>query len=130
VCGVQLYRSLGIGKDDRAAAAEQALENFRLFDAPHVAIVTTDERLGVYGALDCGLYVQTFLLAARDSGVDTIAQAALASHPEFVRQHFGLPAERKVVCGISFGYADASHRIHTYRTERASVSEVVRFVDE
>ena len=79
VCGVQLYQSLGIGKDDRAAAAEQALENFRLFGAPHVAIVTTEEKLGVYGALDCGLYVQTFMLAARDSGVDTIAQAALAS---------------------------------------------------
>ena len=81
VCGVQLYQSLGIGKDDRAAAAEQALENFRLFGAPHVAIVTTDEKLGVYGMLDCGLYAQSFMLAARDSGVDTIAQAALASYP-------------------------------------------------
>jgi nitroreductase len=130
VCGVQLYQSLGIGKDDRAAASEQALENFRLFGAPHVAIVTTAQRLGVYGALDCGLYIQTFLLAARDSGVDTIAQAALASHPDFVRQHFGLPPERKVVCGISFGYADATHPIHAYRTERASLSEAVRFVDE
>jgi nitroreductase len=129
VCGVQLYRSLGIGRDDRSAAAEQALENFRLFDAPHVAILTTEEKLGIYGLLDCGLYVQTFMLAARDSGVDTIAQAALASYPDFIRHHFDLPANRKVVCGISFGYADSAHPINRYRTEREAAAGAVLFHD-
>jgi len=129
VCGVQLYQALGIGKEDRGAAAAQTLENFRLFDAPHVAIVTTEKKLGVYGAIDCGLYVANFLLAACNFGVDAIAQAALASHPDFVREYFGLAPERLVVCGISFGYADAQHSIHSYRTQRAPVSDAVRFVD-
>ncbi|HZP91390.1 MAG TPA: nitroreductase [Burkholderiales bacterium] len=124
VCGVQLYRSLGIGREDKAAA-EQTLENFRFFGAPHVALVTTAEDLGVYGAVDCGLYVGTFLLAARERGVDAIAQAALASYPDLLRDHFGLPAERKFVCGISFGYADAHHPIHGYRTQRADLKDVV-----
>ena len=79
VCGVQLYQALSIGREDKAAAAEQSLENFRFFGAPHVAIVTTDELLGSYGMLDCGLYVQTFMLRRADLGVDSIAQAALAS---------------------------------------------------
>ena len=130
VCGVQLYQSLSIGRDDKAAAAEQSLENFRLFGAPHVAIVTTVEALGAYGMLDCGLYVQTFMLAARSLGVDSIAQAALASYPELLRELLGLPGDRKIVCGVSFGYADAGHRIHSYRTERAAPQEVARFVDE
>src|SRR5262249_46981295 len=130
VCGVQLYQSLGIGRDDKAAAAEQSLENFRFFGAPHVAIVTTAEALGAYGMLDCGLYVQTFMLAARNLGVDSIAQAALASYPQLLRELLGLPDDRKVVCGVSFGYADAGHRIHSYRTERAAPQEVARFVDQ
>jgi nitroreductase len=130
VCGVQLYQALGIGREDRAAAAEQSLENFRFFGAPHVAILTTEEKLGVYGVLDCGLYVQTFMLAARESGVDTIAQAALASYPDFIREFFGLPRARKVVCGISFGYAEMRHPIHAYRTERAAPAEAVTFVDD
>jgi len=129
VCGVQLYQSLGIGRDDKSAAAEQSLENFRLFGAPHAAIVTTDAMLGAYGLLDCGLYVQTFLLAACDAGVDAIAQAALASYPDFLREFFGLTSDRKVVCGISFGYAEREHPIHSYRMQRADLSEVVRFVD-
>jgi nitroreductase len=129
VCGVQLYQALGIGREDRAAAAEQSLENFRLFDAPHVAIVTTEAKLGVYGMLDCGLYLQSFMLAARDCGVDSIAQAALASYAEFIRTYFGLPSERRLVCGISFGYADTAHPINGYRTERADPNSAVSFVD-
>jgi hypothetical protein len=62
-------------------------------------------------------------------GVDSIAQAALASYPQFLRKFLGLPDDRKVVCGVSFGYADAGHPIHSYRTERAALSEIVRFVD-
>jgi nitroreductase len=129
VCGVQLYQSLGIGKEDRAAAAEQALENFRFFEAPHVLFITTPQSLGVYGAIDCGLYVSSFILAAHECGVDTIAQAALASYPDWLREYFQLPAERKFVCGIAFGYADARHPVNSYRTGRANIGDVVDWRD-
>lgn len=128
-CGIQLYESVGIGREDRAAAATQMLENFRLFGAPHVALVTTEAALGFYGGVDCGLYVNSFMLAARSLGVDSIAQAALASYPAFIRAHFGLPDNRKLVCGISFGYADDAHPINQYRTERAPIAGVAQFVD-
>jgi nitroreductase len=129
VCGVQLYQSLGIGREDRAAAAEQSLENFRLFGAPHLALITTEEDLGVYGALDCGLYIANFMLAVKNAGLDSIAQAALASHADFIRAYFDLPAQRKLVCGIAFGYGDASHPVNGYRTARAGIMDAVTFVD-
>jgi nitroreductase len=52
--GFQLYNTLGIPRGDRAAYAKQSLENFNFFGAPHIAIIHTDEALGVYGAIDCG----------------------------------------------------------------------------
>ena len=67
--GFQLYNSLGIPRGDKAAYAKQALENFNFFGAPHVAIVHTDEALGVYGAIDCGGYVTSFMLAAQALGL-------------------------------------------------------------
>jgi nitroreductase len=87
-CGFQLYDSVGIARGDRQASVRQGMENFRLFGAPHVAIVTSDEALGTYGILDCGAYVANFTLAARSVGVATIAQAALAAHAPFIRAHF------------------------------------------
>lgn len=128
-CGMQLYESVGVSRGDRAASAREALRNFSLFDAPHAAIVTTAADLGVYGALDCGIYVQTFLLAAQSLGLGAIPQAAFASHSGFIRDFFGLPEDRLIVCGISFGYADIDHRANGFRTTRASVSETYDWFD-
>lgn len=127
--GYQLYDAVGIERFDKAGRARQAMENFHLFGAPHVAIITTDEALGPYGAVDCGAYVGNFMLAAEAHGVATIAQAALARNGPFVRAHFGLGDDRQMVCGISFGYADRDAPINGYRTSRAELDEAVRFHD-
>ena len=105
---------------DKAAYAKQALENYNFFGAPHVAIIHTDEPLGIYGAIDCGAYVGNFMLAAQALGLGTIPQAALARHSALIRKHFDLGDDRRVVCGISFGYADHDHKVNSYRTSRAS----------
>jgi nitroreductase len=128
--GFQLYNTLGIARGDKAAYAKQALENYNFFDAPHVAIIHTDEALGIYGAIDCGAYVANFMLAAQALGLGTIPQAALARHSRLIRRHFKLGDDRRVVCGISFGYADHGHKVNSYRTSRASVADTVSFVDE
>lgn len=127
-CGFALYDSVGIARGDREASARQAQENFRLFGAPHVAIITSDEALDVYGAIDCGAYVANFLLAAASLGLATIPQAALASRSQQLRKFFGLGDDRRVVCGISFGYADAAHPANGFRTSRASIGAAAAWV--
>ncbi len=112
------------------AYAKQALENYNFFGAPHVAIIHTDEPLGIYGAVDCGAYVGNFMLAAQALGLGTIPQAALARHSGLIRRHFNLADDRKVVCGISFGFADNAAKVNSYRTSRASVDDTVTFLDE
>src|SRR5258706_5239024 len=128
--GFQLYNSLGIPRGDKAGYAKQALENFNFFGAPHVAIVHTDEALGVYGAIDCGGHVISFMRAAQALGVAPVPRAALAFHSGEVRRHFGLGDDRKVVCGNSFGFTDRDHKANHYPTTRASLAHAVTFVDE
>lgn len=127
VCGVQLYQALGIGRDDRERAHLQSLENFKGFGAPHIAILTTDRTLGVYGLLDCGIYLSNLMLALGAQGVDCIAQAALATYPQVPREHFGIGDDRLVVCGLSFGFGDGGAAINGYRTERADMAGVVQW---
>ncbi len=129
-CGFQLYDAVGVQRGDRPAYARQALRNYQLFDAPHVAIVTSDEALGTYGAIDCGAYVTNFMTAAQSLGVATIAQAALAVHCDKIRAHFSISRDRQVVCGISFGFADPAAPANQYRTTRAGLDEVVRWVED
>ncbi|MEU7479810.1 nitroreductase [Lentzea sp. NPDC042327] len=124
-CGKQLYTSVGVERGDHEGAARQLLRNFELFDAPHVAIITTEADLGVYGAVDCGLYLGSFLLAAQSLGLGAAPQAALAGYSDFLRDHFELPATRRVVAGVSFGHPDLAHPVNGFRTSRADVGSAV-----
>lgn len=128
-CGWGLYQSMGIAKGDREASAAQAAENFRLFGAPHLAVVSSDAALGTYGAIDCGAYVANFMLAATSLGVASIAQASLAAHPRLLREHLEIPDDRLIICGISFGFSDEAHPANQFRTTRAEVEECVVWRD-
>lgn len=129
-CGFQLYQAVGVERGDKAGGSRQALENFRLFGAPHVAILTSDPGLGVYGAVDVGGYVQVLLLAMQAHGVAAIPQAALASHSALAKSLLGIDPARKMVCAISFGYEDTSHPANSYRTSRAALQDVVNWVND
>lgn len=128
-CGWQLYEAVGVTRGDRTASARQALRNFDLFGAPHAAIITTAASQGVYGAVDCGLYVGTFLLAAQSLGLGAVAQAALARWGSFIRDYFSLAEDRLVLVGVSFGYPDLANPVNAYRTSRANLETVVQWCD-
>jgi nitroreductase len=127
--GWQLYEAVGVAKGDREASGREMMRNFELFGAPHVAIITTEADLGVYGLLDCGLYIDSFLLAAEALGLGTCAQAALAGRSPLLRERFGIPENRKIVAGISFGHADPAHPSASFTSRRAPLEDVVTFVD-
>lgn len=127
--GWQLYDAVGVKKGDRIGSAKQMAENYRLFGAPHVAIITTPDELGTYGAVDCGGFVTAFCLAAEARGVATVAQAALAFYAPAVRAHFNIPEDRRILCGIAFGRKDHAHPANSFRTYRAAVDDIIDWRD-
>lgn len=128
-CGFQLYDAVGVERTDKPARAAQMLRNFSLFDAPHVAIVTSPADLGPYGALDCGSFVSAFCLAATSLGIASIPQAAVASYAPQVRAHFDLPDDRLILCAISFGYANGDAPANGFRTERAETADIIDWAE-
>lgn len=126
-CGFQLYDAVGIAREDKDARFVQMLRNFEFFGAPHVAIVHTPAALGPYGAVDAGLWLQSFLLGAEALGLGAAPQAALASYGGFFRDWFGLGEDRLVVFGVSFGLPDRAAPVNAFRTTRAGYPDAVRF---
>lgn len=124
-CGFQLYDSLGIQKSDADGRLRQMLRNFEFFDAPHVALITVEADLGPYALLDTGIYVSSLLLGAQALGLAAAPQAALAGYADFFRGHFDVPQNRRVVLGISLGYAAADEPVNEFRTSRADPADVV-----
>ena len=128
MCGYQLYESLGIARDDRERRAEQMMQNFKFFGAPHVAIITTEADLFSYGAMDCGGFIALFTLAARAMGVASFVQASVTGYAPSIRRHFGIPENRLIQTSITFGYEDKTHPENGFRTERAEIENVVNIV--
>lgn len=126
-CGFQLYDAVGIEKGDRAASARQMMENFNLFGAPHVAILTSGAELGPYGAMDAGGFVTAFTLAAEALGIASIPQAAVASYAPFVKEYFEIGSDRLLLCAISFGYRDEDHPANSFRTTRAELGDILKW---
>ena len=128
-CGLQLYNSVGIKKGETEKALLQMRENFKFFGAPHIAIITSERSLGVYGAIDCGAFVSAFTIAASSMKISTIPQAAIASLSNVVRKTLNIANGRDIICAISFGYENAEHPVNKFRTSRAKLSEVVNWID-
>lgn len=123
----RLYEAVGVQWGDREASAREAERNFELFGAPHLAVLTTGANLGTYGAIDCGLYVQSFLLAAEALGIGAIPQAAIAMRSKTLRDVLDLADDRLVLCGISFGLPDTDHASTNVQTDRADTVDVVTY---
>lgn len=124
-CGWGLYEAVGITKGDRDASRAQALKNFELFGAPHMAVITVDAALGERGSVDAGIYLGYLLLAAEALGIGAVPQAAITHHAALLHEILDIPEHHRIVNVVAFGRKDAMHPANLFRTSRASLEEAV-----
>ncbi|HLL21453.1 MAG TPA: nitroreductase [Kofleriaceae bacterium] len=127
-CGAALYQAMGIARDDKAGRYDAWLRNYALFDAPHVAVVACDKRLGPYAYVDVGVWLGYVLTAATALGVDTCPMASVAAYPDVLRAELAIPDTDVVLFGIVFGYADEEAPANAARTTREPATANVRLV--
>ncbi len=116
--GHGLYKLLGIARDDHAARAMQMRKNFEFFNAPTVLFIFVHAGLHEFSVLDAGIYLQSLMLSAHANGLATCAQGALATWGGPVRAAFEVPADYKLICGVSMGYA-SSDTVNQFNPGRA-----------
>lgn len=79
--------------------------------------------------LDYGMFLQSLMLTAMESGLATCPQAALAEYPDIVRETLGYDNNKQVLCGIALGYEDTQAAVNQYRTPRESSKQFSVFFD-
>ena len=126
--GWDLYGLLGIAKGDKARMHAQHGRNYHFFGAPVGLIFSIDRLLAQGSWLDYGMFLQSFMVAARGRGLDTCPQAAFTQWHRIIAEQLQLPAGEMVVCGMSLGRADPDAVENTLRTEREPVAGFARFL--
>lgn len=126
--GWDLYSLLGISRGERERIHEQHGRNFDLFGAPVGIFCAIDSRLEKGSWMDCGMFLQSIMIAARTHGLHTCPQAALTNYPDILREELGIPQDEIPLCGIALGYEDKTATVNSLRTERDSVDTFATFL--
>lgn len=120
---VQLYGAMGVERDDREGRFAAYVRNFELFGAPHCVFIFLPMPFDAFQAMDCGMYAQTLMLALASRGIGSCAQGALVLYPDVVREHLQVPAEQRLLLGISFGYEDSGEKANAARVGREALGQ-------
>lgn len=123
--GEDLYAALQVARDDKAGRWAQFHKNFELFGAPVGLFFILDKRIGAPQWADVGMLMQTVMLLAVESGLDTCAQEAWSQFPDTLRGHLKLAEHEMLFSGMALGYRDEAHPINNFRTARAAFDDVV-----
>jgi nitroreductase len=127
--GWDLYGALGIAKGDAERMRQQHARNFLFFDAPVGLVVTMGRDLERGSWLDCGMFLENIMIAARAFGLGTCPQAAFNGYGRLIAERLALPDTEMVVCCMALGHPDPDAPENTFPTEREPARGFARFVE-
>ena len=61
---------------------------------------------------DLGMFLQTFMLLAKEAGLDTCAQESWSLKQNCVKTFLSAPDDSILFCGMAIGYADKNSKIN------------------
>jgi len=126
--GEQMYDLLGIGREDKDARIAQVMENFRFFGAPCAFFCFVDRQMGPPQWSDLGMFLQTFMLLAKEAGLDTCAQEAWSIKHDSVSRFVQADDTDLLFCGMSIGYKDSQAPVNSLRSDRRPIKEWAKFL--
>ena len=125
--GEDMYSLIGIERDDKLGRMNQMLKNFDFFGAPAGLFCFVDKQMGLPQWSDLGMFLQTFMLLAVDSDLDTCARESWSLKQNCVRTYLDVSEDNILFCGMAIGYADKKNKINELSTSRRSIDEWATF---
>jgi len=126
--GEQMYELLGIGREDKDARIAQVMANFKFFGAPCAFFCFVDRQMGPPQWSDLGMFLQTFMLLAKEAGLDTCAQEAWSIKHDSVSKYVNADESDLLFCGMSIGYKDNNAPVNSLRSERRPLKDWAKFL--
>lgn len=128
--GYALYDIYGIARNDYPARKEAMLRNYDFFGAP-VGLFFCMDRSHALGAwLDCGMFMQNVMVAARHFGLETCPQQAWCDIGTVVHRELDIPDRQIVLSGMALGFEDRDAAVNTLRSPREPVFAFTKWHDE
>ena len=122
---IQLFKLMGIEREDREKRADWWQRGFRYFDAPVAIIISVDSNLSVTQTqFDIGLISQTICLAALHYGLGTCIVRQGVDYPDVIRKFTGIPDSKIITIAIALGYPDWDYPANQMQTPREPIDNI------
>jgi len=125
--GEDMYALLGIPRENKGARLMHLAQNYEFFGAPVGLFFVIEKAMGHGQWAHMGMFMQSLALAAEERGVQSCMQEAWARMRTPLAQHFALPDQEMIYCGMALGHADMSAPVNALRSDRATVDEIATF---
>jgi nitroreductase len=125
----QLFRLMGIAREDEEKRAAWTERGFRHFDAPAAIVIVQDGSLTGDGPLfDMGSITQSICLAALNFGLGTCIARQGVFYPAVLRKVVGIPESKRIVIAIAIGYPDWDFPANAVETDREDLEAITTWV--
>ena len=125
--GIEMFKAVGLARDDKAGRIAQMAQNWTSFGAPVQLFTYTRKYMGPPQWSDMGMWLQTVMLLLREEGLDSCAQEIWARYGEFMKAQLGIDDDHIFFCGMAIGYRNPQAPINTFAVPRVALEDVVRF---
>jgi nitroreductase len=98
------------------------------YGAPAAIIICLDDCFSSRQMVDVGAAVGYMVLAAESSGLATCPIGLITDYADEIKDLLNIPENKKVVIGVALGYPDKENPMSQFRSSRASLSELVRWI--
>ncbi len=105
--GIQIFKLLGIERDDMKGREEWNRKALRFFDAPVGIFIYTDGTLERGRTdFDLGLLTEALCLGATCFGLGTCIDQQALCYPDLIREVTGIPDDSRLTAAVAIGYPD------------------------
>jgi len=98
------------------------------YGAPAAIIICLDDCFSSRQMVDVGAAVGYLVLAAESSGLATCPIGLITDYADEIKDLLNIPENKKVVIGVALGYPDKENPMSQFRSSRADLSELVRWI--
>jgi nitroreductase len=126
---VELFKLMGIAREDKEARKQWMLRGFRFFDAPCQIIICADNELKYHlDMLGVGALCQTICLAALEYGLGTCIADQGIMYDQVWRKYANIPESKRLIAGISIGYPDPDFPANKLVSSREPVNSITTWL--
>jgi len=98
------------------------------YGAPAAIIICIDDCFSARQMVDVGTAVGYLVLAAQASGLATCPIGLITDYAEEIKELLNIAENKRVVIGVALGYADRENPMSQFRSSRADINELVRWI--